>query len=376
MSRIKVTLREKKISNGRISLYLDYYPAILNSEGKRTRREFLGMYTYQKPKNAEERKQNKDIMVVANQIRDKRNIELINREYGFKDNLVYNTKLTDIYRQVVDQVQDKNSHSNYAAWEASYKVFQTYFKEKNSKELDKHDVELYRSYLLSYKSVKTKEVISESTASTYFKHFIQVIKYAYKEKLIKENLVEDVKHISYESKPRDYLTRKQIESLINTKIKVELVKDICFFMILTGKRFVEVTNLRWSDVGLSDTGHYYLKIKETKNQKYYNHPISDEAYDYIKKQPKKKNKIFDISYRKAYPAMKQWLKDANLSSDLAFHNFRHTYATLQIESGTDLYTVSKLLGHKSIKTTEIYTKVTDKKKSETVNKIKIKRDES
>jgi site-specific recombinase XerD len=60
-----------------------------------------------------------------------------------------------------------------------------------------------------------------------------------------------------------------------------------------------------------------------------------------------------------------------LKKNITFHCFRHTYATLQLEFGTDVYTVSKMLGHKHIKTTQVYAKVVDRKKNQTINKIRV-----
>lgn len=54
-----------------------------------------------------------------------------------------------------------------------------------------------------------------------------------------------------------------------------------------------------------------------------------------------------------------------------FHLARHTYATLQLANGTDIYTVSKMLGHTNVRTTQLYTKVVDKKKENAANAIKI-----
>jgi site-specific recombinase XerD len=69
--------------------------------------------------------------------------------------------------------------------------------------------------------------------------------------------------------------------------------------------------------------------------------------------------------------LKEWVKDAGITKKITFHEFRHTYATLQLTGGTDLYTVSKMLGHKSIKTTQIYAKIVDELKRKTTNVIRI-----
>ncbi len=71
---------------------------------------------------------------------------------------------------------------------------------------------------------------------------------------------------------------------------------------------------------------------------------------------------------------KLWLQDAGITKNITFHSFRHTFATLQLEMGIDLYTVSKMLGHKSIKTTQIYAKVVDKAKAEAAGRIKLNLD--
>ena len=67
--------------------------------------------------------------------------------------------------------------------------------------------------------------------------------------------------------------------------------------------------------------------------------------------------------------LKQWIKSAGISKVISFHNFRHTWATLQLSLGTDIYTISKMLGHKNIKTTAIYTKIMDENKRTAANRI-------
>jgi site-specific recombinase XerD len=67
--------------------------------------------------------------------------------------------------------------------------------------------------------------------------------------------------------------------------------------------------------------------------------------------------------------LKEWLKKAGIDRHITFHAFRHTFATLQLTHGTDIYTVSKLLHHKNVQTTQIYARVLNEKKKEAVNRI-------
>ena len=70
--------------------------------------------------------------------------------------------------------------------------------------------------------------------------------------------------------------------------------------------------------------------------------------------------------------LKHWIEACGIKKHITFHCFRHTYATLQIAAGTDIYTVSKMLTHKSVVTTQIYADLVSSKKRETVDKIKLK----
>jgi len=101
-------------------------------------------------------------------------------------------------------------------------------------------------------------------------------------------------------------------------------------------------------------------------------PISDDAVKIMGKRKGANESVFKgLAYSSIRIFLVRWLIKADIKKNITFHCFRHTYATLQLEFGTDLYTVSKMLGHKHIKTTQVYAKVVDSKKDQTVNKIKV-----
>jgi site-specific recombinase XerD len=97
--------------------------------------------------------------------------------------------------------------------------------------------------------------------------------------------------------------------------------------------------------------------------------------DIISLQPKDNRFVFgDVKYTDITKPLKKWLLDSGITKKISFHNFRHTYATLQLANGTDIYTVSKLLGHKNVSTTQIYTKIIDSNKIIAANRINLKLD--
>ena len=116
-----------------------------------------------------------------------------------------------------------------------------------------------------------------------------------------------------------------------------------------------------------------LKFQQKKTGGMETLPISKQATDLMGERGEPTAKVFPNLRYSAYhnKHLYQWIGAAGITKNITFHCFRHTFATLQLLKGTDLYTVSKLLGHKDIKTTQIYAKIVDKMKREAVNKIKL-----
>jgi integrase len=101
-------------------------------------------------------------------------------------------------------------------------------------------------------------------------------------------------------------------------------------------------------------------------------PISDEAVSLLGTYEESEVCIFgDYNFQRDYANLNRWLQKAGIRKKITFHNFRHTFATLQLAEGTDIYTVSKLLGHKHIHTTQIYGKVMDTTKTKAMQSIQL-----
>ena len=346
-----VTLRQKKMANNKSSLYLDYFPPIINPKtANETRREFLKLKIFDHPTNLLEKEHNKSTIEFANLIRAKRLTQLKDREYGFKENIEINVNFVEYYESIIAEYYNTGSKNNHLTWKASSNYFKKFIGSKvSSKNITQLTLKKYREFLLTTSNLRTnKRKLAVNTASTYYKHFIFVLKRAFNEQIIHTNLAQQAVYIKEEETFREYLTEEELVKLWNTDIKLPQIKRAALFSALTGFRFIDIKNLNW-DIVLGDKHQgYYISLREEKTKSIKNHPISDTAYNILKTQKTNTGLIFGgIQYSQTTRPLKEWITKSGIKKKISFHNFRHSYATLQLANGTDIYTVSKLLGHKS-----------------------------
>jgi len=185
-------------------------------------------------------------------------------------------------------------------------------------------------------------------------------------------LAEDAVYIKEEDTYRDYLTEEELQELSKTPCALPSLKRMAFFSVMTGLRFSDILNLQWENIFQDKSQGYYIKLKEQKTGNIQNHFIPDNAYSLLLKEDTNEGSVFiDIKYTQITRPLKEWLDAAGMKKKISFHNFRHTYATLQLSKGTDIYTLSKMLGHKNVSTTQIYGKVMDRQKIEASKKLNL-----
>lgn len=114
-----------------------------------------------------------------------------------------------------------------------------------------------------------------------------------------------------------------------------------------------------------------MRLRTEKTETETTLPISDEALELCGERGK--GKIFKgLTKAMTQQPLKDWVASAGITKHIIFHCFRHTFATLQVALGTDIYTVSKMLTHKNVSTTQIYADLVSSKKRESANKISLK----
>jgi integrase len=380
---IKVALRKKKISKGRLSLYLDFYPAIPNPKnGELTRREFLGQYIIQSPKTPAERSNNKDTIEIAEDIRHKRQNILNKPEIynEFEKRLMDQKRLSETCTLVYfEKLAKKRVGGNMDNWQAAYLYFKDFLLGESFpfSQLTESVCEDFKEYLLNTPSRKSdKQTLSINSAKSYFDKLKVILKQAYKDGHLQIDLNARLDSIKEEETHREFLDQKELNQLANTNCVIPVVKNAGIFSALTGLRFGDIQQLKWKEVIHIDGQGYYIRFTQRKTGGAEMMPISDETYNLLGTPKDAEDEIFrgldyyDCSQNTDF---KKWFTDAGINKKFTFHCFRHTFAVLQLLSGTDIYTVSKMLGHRSVKTTMIYAKVVDEMKRSASEKIKINR---
>jgi integrase len=376
---VKVTLRQKKISGGKKSLYLDFYPPIAHHKtGEPTRREFLKLHVFEKPKSPIDKNHNFETLQIAESIRQKRE-NLLNKpeiysEYE-KEQLRKKEKGDQCFVEYFRKLANKRKASNHDNWVSAL----NYLNEFTTGSLKFSDLnetffEDFKEHLLKAKSKRSdKTTLSQNSAVSYFNKVKASLKQAYKDGILDTDLNAKVSQIKTAETRREHLTIEELNKLVKTPCNNDLLKRAALFSALTGLRFSDIEKMVWGEIEYIEGEGYFLNFsqKKTKGIEYY--PISEQAVSLLNQKGEPTAKVFEGLKYSAYhnKHLFQWIGAAGISKDITFHCFRHTFATLQLFSGTDIYTVSKMLGHKDLKTTQIYAKIVDDTKRKASDKIKL-----
>ncbi len=405
----KVKLRTKAISGNRQTLYLDFYPPVERPEtGEKTRREFLGLFLFNETEFVEEKYldkngkpqlrivpvlnkkgeskkvklnpinklHNQQTQVLAEQIRQKKDNQLNKPEIytGYEKEQLKIKEYGELsFIEYFAQLANKRSGSSRENWLATLRYVKSFAKKEiRLSELNIKLCNDFKDYLLKTKSNKSKtRNLTQNSASSYFSIFKAALKQAYKDEYMFSDLSSKVEPIKIPEIQRNYLTIEELNSLHKTECRLPILKQAALFSALTGMRYSDIENLVWKDIEIIKGEGYFLNFKQQKTKSIEVLPISEQAYKLLGKPRDLKAKVFENLHYSAWvnKQLVKWVEKAGITKKITFHCFRHTFATLQLRYGTDIYTVSKMLGHKKLNTTQIYAKVMDQTKREAANKI-------
>lgn len=366
---MKVTLRQRK-KGKKISLYLDYY-----SKGKR-QYEYLQLYLMAEPETGsltrQQKDENKKILQLAESIRAKRHLEIHNSIYDFQDS----EKLKGNFLMYFDTLTEKRKEStgNYGNWDSVGKHLKKYCpNDITFSRVNSQWVQGFRDYLEEEATSKGGKPLSQNSKYSYFNKLRAALKQAVRDGIMKYNPSEQVKAFKQGETQREYLTLEELQAITKVECDIKPLKTAFLFSCLTGLRWSDINKLVWSEVQHSEHMGNHIRFRQKKTKGAETLPISQQARDMLGEEKAQDKRVFvGLRYSAWYNVkLLQWVMKAGITKNITFHCARHTYATLQLSLGTDIYTVSKLLGHRELKTTQIYAKVIDDKKIEAADKIKL-----
>ena len=218
----------------------------------------------------------------------------------------------------------------------------------------------FEIYLLTVRGNK------QSTIAQYLINLKKVVELAYKNEWIFRNPFINYK-IEDEKSERGYLTQREVEILMNWKLdrKLELTRDVFIFCCFTGLSYIDVFKLNKEQIHLYIDSQQWIMGKREKTDIDYFIPMMEIPKKILEKYKShifKNGKLLPV---KGSLTVNRHLKEiaeiCGIKKHLTFHLSRHTFATLTMSKGVSLESVSKMLGHKNIQTTQIYAKMTTEK---------------
>ena len=370
---MKIHLRERKLpKSGRISLFLEYYKGYHNVNGKiKHDREFesLDLFLYLKPKNPDERKHNKETRALAEKIRTKRQSEFDHGRYGFHSEHKLGSNFISYFEMLMEERKD--SKGNYGNWESTLKQLKKYASTNVTfRDIDENFVKGFKYFLDKEAKTKSDIPLSQNTKHSYFNKFKACLNQAFIDKIILDNPARRVKGFKMEETKREYLTYEEVQKLAKTECRYPVLKKAFLFSCLTGLRWSDIQKLIWREINDNhDDSRIIFTQKKTNGVEYLD--ISKQARELLGERTEPMERVFrGLKYSSNHnSALIRWSMDAGVNKPITFHSARHTNAVLMLEFGADIYTVSKRLGHKELRTTEVYARILDKKMKEAANII-------
>ena len=361
------------MATGYISLYLDIY-----TNGRRNY-EYLRLYLIPEKTRADKEK-NRETLKLADAIRAKRVIEVRNGLYGFRQQFATSTRFFDYYHGMCEKRLGGESHGNWGNWRSCYYHLKKYERRNNItfEDITPEWVQGFKDYLENEACAWTNDYrrrikdkpLSQNSKVSYFNKLRACLNHAYEERIIAVNPLRGIEGFKAEEGTRMYLTIDEVKRLAQTPCGYPQIKAAFLFSCLTGLRRSDILRLTWGDVyQQGEFTRIIFRQKKTDGQEYLD--ITPEATALMGERGKPSEHVFTDIHTPTCTntAIKLWVARAGIDKEITFHCARHTFATMMLDLGTDLYTVSKLLGHREIRTTQIYAKVLDKNKQAAVARI-------
>ena len=362
-----IKLRRKKLANGNTSLFLDVY-----IDGQR-RKEYLKLYLIPE-KSSIAKEQNIKTLEIAETIRAERiiNLQANKSEFFQKENKTLNTPFVKYMEKEVEKMKGIRTQNYIRRYTTSMNWVRKFDNKTALKNIDKRWVQRYLKFL-SITPGKYGKILNQNTIHEYLIYIANVLNNAVREGLITSNPTKSLnvadRPKKYESK-REFLTAEEIKKLMDVPSpeKYNNIRSAFLFSCFSGLRYSDIQQLKWEHIKEYKEG-VVIEKKLQKTQNMLNLPLSKRAISFLPERKGDKEMVFKLPKSMATVEMyiKLWSEFAKIDKHVTFHTARHTFAVSILTCGGDIYTLSKLLGHKKITTTQIYADILEETKKNTMN---------
>lgn len=354
-----VRIRFKDIKGGGKSIYLDIY-----FKGKR-RYEFLRLYL-SGDNTRESRERNRETMRTAEAIRAKRTVEIISGQYGIGGGKE-GTLVSELFSAMC--AERTGNASTATSWRNAMQAFFSYAdKDKLTfADIDNDFASGYRRHLEQLPAQRKGGPIAINTRRVYWEKFRALLHRAQAEGYLRA--MPAARGFSKPESSREYLSAAELRHLADTPCPREDVRRAFLFSALTGLRWSDTTSLTWGEVqDTPDGARIVFRQKKTGGMEWLD--INRQARTLLGERGEAAAQAVPVcSKQAANDIVAKWTAAAGITKHITFHCARHTFAVLMLDTGADIYTVSKLLGHRELRTTQVYAKILDKNKRAAVERM-------
>ena len=352
--------------------YLDSFNGYyINDNGDRRanrKRESIKITIHKHPKNPLEKEENKRNKKLAERVCAERNYEFLNRA----NNIVNDQRKEGFFITYFDNfvVKKGNSISDTQVYHSLRKQIIGFRGDQmRIQDIDSAYCRDFLSYLQNSPS-KWGKLKSSSTISSYYKKFRLSLKEIVREGILPKNPTDEVKVPKPIHKEREYLTKEEIRALINTPLKQYNLKQFYLLSCFTGLRHSDIKRLTWKSI-VKENNRHFIKIIIKKSKQPIKIPLSPDALEILGKRRGNDDKVVTgLVYSGYYNIIiKQWCIIAGIRKEITPHTARHTFATLFASQTKDWKSLQYIMGHKDLKTTQIYAKLVSEDVQDSMDKM-------
>ncbi len=363
-SKEPVRIRFKKLANGSVSVYL-----AINVNGRRTY-DYLKLYLVPETDQAA-KLQNKQTMEAVYAIKAQRILQITNGTAGIKKDLRNKMRLVDWLKIYQDRQVNKGKRGAKRWVRTMIFVIEGYDggKDATLADIDHQWLTDFMIYLMNDYVTYKKTKLTNGTVDNYLRCLKAAFNVAVEEGIMPTNpmLALDRSHLKGTTYEREFLSVEEVKKLIDTPCRRPDIKGAFLFSCFCGLRISDVRSLQWKHV-VTTGDKMYLKITQFKTRRPLTIPLSRQAIKWMPERADAEEDDYIFPpLSKNMTVLDDWAKEAGIKKHVTFHVSRHTFATMELTMGADIYTTSKLLGHTSVATTQIYAKVINSKKEEAVS---------